>query len=128
MKKVKKKSEVKDVIASTPEPAKLVKPVNKQCARELKAVPEDIQDAVMFQLSEFVAVGEQPSCAHKKLRDDVMQLSFPYEGDTYRAFYSTKNGELILLLIVFKKKTNGQATEEIDLAQKRLKSWRTGQG
>jgi len=125
MKKAKKKSEVKDVIASAQEPARLVKRVNKQCEKELKAAPEEIQDAIMFQLNEFVAVGEKPSCKCKKLRDDVMQLSFPYEGDTYRAFYSTKEDELVLLLIVFKKKTNGQATEEIDIAQSRLKRWRT---
>lgn len=102
-----------------------VENVNAQCTKELKAVPEDVQDAIQFQLNEFVANGELPSCAHKKLRDDVMQMSFPYDGDTYRALYTTKEGKVVLLLIVFKKKTNGQATDEINLAQTRLKRWRT---
>lgn len=121
MRSTKIKAEVEDS-----EPQKRpVENVNAQCAKELKAVPEDVQDAIQFQLNEFVANGELPSCSHKKLRDDVMQMSFPYEGNTYRALYTTKEGKVVLLLIVFQKKTNGQATDEINLAQTRLKRWRT---
>ena len=101
-----------------------VEPVNKARSKELAETPEMVRDAILFQMHERVARGKLPTVTHKKLRDDVMQMSFPYNGDTYRAFYTTKKGDIVLLLIVFQKKTNGQATNEIGLAQQRLKGWK----
>ena len=91
------------------------------CGKELNDVPEDVRDAILIQLHERVAWGKKPTVKSKKLRDDVMQMSFPYKRDTYRALYNAKAETVVLLLVVFKKKVNGQATKEINLAQKRLR-------
>lgn len=98
----------------------------KQCTKEIGNCPEDVRDAILFQLHERVAWGKSPTqnVDPKKVRDDVMQMSFPYKGDTYRALYSTKEEEIVLLLVVFQKKTNGSANDQYDLAESRLKRWR----
>lgn len=103
-----------------------VKPVSKACIKELQEVPEEVRDAILFQLNEFVAWGKSPTAnvKPKKVRDVVMQMSFPYAGDTYRALYSTKGEEIVLLLVVFQKKTNGSADDQYDLAESRFKRWR----
>lgn len=103
-----------------------VKQANKQTTKEICLCPETVRDAILFQLNERVAWGRSPTqnVDPKKVRDDVMQMSFPYKGDTYRALYSTKNGKVVLLLVVFQKKTNGSANEQYDLAETRLKRWR----
>jgi phage-related protein len=103
-----------------------VKQVNKQSIKELKRCPEAVRDAILFQLNERVAWGKSPmqSVDPKKVRGDVMQMSFPDNGNTYRALYSTKDGKVVLLLVVFQKKTNGSANEQYDLAETRLKRWR----
>lgn len=102
-----------------------VEQVNKQSTKEIGSCPEVVRDAILFQLNERVAWGKSPTqnVDPKKVRDDVMQMSFPYKGDTYRALYSTKNGKVVLLLVVFQKKTNGSANEQYDLAETRLKRW-----
>lgn len=96
-----------------------------QCVKEVENVPEDVQDGIQFQLHERVAWGKSPThnVKPKKVRDEVMQMSFPYKGDTYRALYSTKKGKVVLLLVVFQKKTNGSADDQYDLAESRLKRW-----
>lgn len=112
--------------ATEQKPKTQKKEVALACAKEVKVVPEDVQDAILFQLHERVAWGKSPTqnVKPKKIRDDVMQMSFPYCGDTYRALYSTKTGEIVLLLVVFQKKTNGSANDQYDLAESRLKRWR----
>lgn len=98
----------------------------KPCDKEIAECPEDVRDAILFQLNERVAWGKSPTqnVKPKKIRDDVMQMSFPYKGDTYRALYSTKAEQVVLLLVVFQKKTNGSANDQYDLAENRLRRWR----
>lgn len=97
----------------------------KPCTKELGSCPEDVQDAILFQLNERVAWGKSPTqnVDPKKVRDDVMQMSFPYKGNTFRALYSTKKERVVLLLVVFQKKTNGPANDQYDLAEDRLERW-----
>ena len=98
----------------------------KPCTKEIGDCPEDVQDAILFQLNERVAWGKSPTrnVDPKKVRDDVMQMSFPYKGNTYRALYSTKEESVVLLLVVFQKKINGSPNDQYDLAELRLKRWR----
>jgi len=100
--------------------------INNSCGKELREVPENIGTAILFQLNEFVAEGGTPSCKWKRLRGGLCQLMLPFKGDAYRALYSVEEGGQVLLLSVFKKKTDGEATRFIETAQQRLKSWGTG--
>lgn len=120
-------SSIKKVNEQSQKPQKReVNQANQQCIKEMQGSPEEVRDAILFQLHERVAWGKSPSqnVDPKKVRADVMQMSFPYKGDTYRALYSTKEEKVVILLILFQKKTNGPANDQYDLAETRLKRWR----
>lgn len=91
--------------------------------------PEDVQDQVGYAL-EQVQAGETPDCAtslHGPLTGVFEIKADDDDGATYRATYTTKIGDVVYVLDVFKKKsTHGIATpqKDIDRIEKRLKAAR----
>lgn len=86
--------------------------------RDLKETPEDVQDQVGYAL-ERVQAGESPECAtalHGRLAGVFEIKAHDDDGATYRAVYTTKIGDVVYVLDVFKKKsTHGIATRQNDL-------------
>ncbi|MDH2910434.1 MAG: type II toxin-antitoxin system RelE/ParE family toxin [Candidatus Eremiobacteraeota bacterium] len=94
--------------------------------RDLKEMPEDIQDEVGYAL-EQVQRGETPDSAeplHGKLSGVFEIKADDEDGATYRTIYTTKIGDVIYALDAFKKKSKtGLSTPKTDLdrVEQRLK-------
>jgi phage-related protein len=97
--------------------------------KDLKETPEDVQDQVGYALDQ-VQAGETPDCAtplHGALSGVFEIKANDEDGATYRATYTTKIGDVVYVLDVFKKKSkHGIATPQTDLdrIEKRLKAAR----
>ena len=92
--------------------------------KDLKAMPEDVQDVFGYAL-QIAQEGGKTSNA-KPLRGfggaGVLEIVDDYDGDTYRAVYTIKFEHALYVLHVFQKKsTHGIATPESDLALIRLR-------
>lgn len=94
--------------------------------RDLKEMPEDIQDEVGYAL-ELVQHGETPDNAeplHGNLSGVYEIKANDEDGATYRTVYTTKIGDVVYALDAFKKKSKkGVATPKTDLdrVEQRLK-------
>lgn len=94
--------------------------------KNLKEMPEDVQDTFGHAL--YLAQTGEKHRAAKPLKGfsgaGVLEVIEDYEGNTYRAVYTVKFGEVVYVLHVFQKKSkSGIATakQEIDLIESRLK-------
>jgi phage-related protein len=93
--------------------------------RDLRACPEDVQDAVGYALFLAQCGGQHP--AAKRLKGDLqgaMEVVEGHASGTYRAVYTAKLAKTIYVLHVFRKKaTHGIATQkrELDLIKARLR-------
>lgn len=93
--------------------------------KNLRDFPEDVKDIVGYALHK-VQEGLFPKNAKplSGFKPAVMEIVTAYDGNAYRAVYTTKIGETIYVLHYFQKKsTQGIKTpkHEIDLIQQRLK-------
>jgi phage-related protein len=93
---------------------------------DLKVFPEDVQQAVGYALYR-AQCGEKHSSV-KPLKGfkgaSVLEVVQDFDGDTYRAVYTVKFGEVVYVLHVFQKKSkHGIATpkQDIELIETRLK-------
>jgi phage-related protein len=97
--------------------------------RDLKATPEDVQDQVGYAL-QLVQRSETPESAvplHGKLAGVFEIKAHDEDGATYRTAYTTKIGDVVYVLDVFKKKSKrGAETPKADLdrIEQRLKAAR----
>lgn len=93
--------------------------------KDLKALPEDVQDVIGFALYQAQLGRRHPDA--RPMQGDlsgVMEIVDRYDGDTYRAMYTVKLGAIVYALHVFQKKArDGIATpkHELDTIRKRLK-------
>ncbi len=97
---------------------------------DLKEFPEDVQDVLGYALHVAQTGGKHPSA--KPLRGDpaftgagVLEVVDDYDGDTYRAVYTVRYGDVVYALHCFQKKVkHGIQTpqREIDLVKRRLKT------
>jgi phage-related protein len=95
--------------------------------KDLKAFPEDVQDAIGYAL--YIAQKGGKSSEAKVLTGfggaGVLEIVEDYRTDTYRAAYTVKFSSLLYVLHVFQKKSRkGKATPkaEIELIKQRLKA------
>ena len=92
--------------------------------KDYLAFPARVQDSFGFSL--FLAqTGQRPPSAKqlKGFKTAVVELVEDFDGDTFRAVYTTRIGTAIYVLHAFKKKSNrGVSTphSHIDLIKKRL--------
>ncbi|WP_420875681.1 type II toxin-antitoxin system RelE/ParE family toxin [Prosthecomicrobium hirschii] len=95
------------------------------CRKDYGAFPPAVQEAFGFEL--FLAqTGQRPPSAKilKGLSGGTVELIDDFDGDTYRAVYTTRFESVIYVLHAFKKKSkSGIKTPQtdIDLIRKRLK-------
>ncbi len=94
--------------------------------KDLKAFPEDVQDVFGYALHLAQMGSKHP--AAKPLKGfggaGVLEIVDDYQGNTYRAVYTVKIGNIVYVLHAFQKKsTRGIATPktEIALIRQRLK-------
>ena len=93
--------------------------------KDLRACPEEVQDAVGYAL--FLAQGGGQHPAAKRLKGDLqglMEVVEDHASGTYRAVYTAKLPKTIYVLHVFRKRaTHGIATpkRELDLIKARLR-------
>jgi phage-related protein len=96
-----------------------------QSLKELRDMPEDVQDEVGFALDTAQRGGKVAYAAPMKRRlRTVTEIRVDEDGDTYRAMYTTEMEGFVYVLDVFKKKSKkGVATpkEDIDRIAGRLK-------
>ena len=93
--------------------------------KDYLAFPAAVQDSFGFSL--FLAqTGQRPPAAKqlKGFKTAVIELVEDFDGDTYRAVYTTRIGTSVYVLHAFKKKSNrGASTPQmhIELIRKRLR-------
>jgi phage-related protein len=109
-------------------PAKPLKPVEwvGSSRKDMKAMPEDVQDTFGFALY-LAQLGDKHPDA-KPLKGftgaGVLEIVEDYSSDTYRAVYTVRFADAVYVLHVFQKKSKqGIATpkEEIEKVKARLK-------
>jgi phage-related protein len=95
--------------------------------KDLTTMPDPVQDNFGFALYQ-AQIGEKHDDA-KPLKgfkgSGVLEIVDDFDGDTYRAVYTVRFGEVVYVLHVFQKKSKrGIATpkQEIDLIEQRLKT------
>lgn len=95
--------------------------------RELKALPEHVQDVFGYALYEAQCGGEPASA--KALKGfggrGVLEIIEDFDGNTYRAVYTVRFGGIVYVLRAFQKKSKtGIATPkaEIELIKTRLRA------
>jgi len=94
--------------------------------RDLKSLPEEVQDRVGYALWIAQTGHQHPHAkALTGFRDaSVIEIIEDWQGDTYRAVYTVRFPEAVYVLHVFQKKSRrGAATPKPDraLIQKRLR-------
>ena len=94
--------------------------------KDLKIFPEDVQDVFGYALHLAQMGGKHPDA--KPLKGfgsaGVLEVVDSHEGNTYRAVYTVKIGDIVYALHAFQKKSaSGIATRkgDIDLIKQRLK-------
>ena len=94
--------------------------------KDLKIFPEDVQDVFGYALHLAQMGGKHPDA--KPLKGfgsaGVLEVVDSHEGNTYRAVYTVKIGDIVYVLHAFQKKSaSGIATRkgDIDLIKQRLK-------
>ena len=93
--------------------------------RDYRGFPAQVQDTLGFEL--FLAqTGQHPPSAKllKGLGSGTVELIEDFDGDTYRAIYTVRFGDVIYVLHAFKKKSTGgvrTAQGDINLVKRRLK-------
>jgi phage-related protein len=109
-------------------PVKSLKPVEwvGSSRKDMKAMPEDVQDTFGFALY-LAQLGEKHPGA-KPMKGftgaGVLEIIEDYSSDTYRAVYTVRFADAVYVLHVFQKKSkHGIATpkEEIEKVKARLK-------
>jgi len=93
--------------------------------RDFREFPARVQDDLGFELY-LVQTGQHPPSAKflKGLGSGTVELVDDFDGDTYRAVYTVRFGDVIYVLHAFKKKSKrGVKTpqHDIDLVKRRLK-------
>lgn len=65
--------------------------------------------------------------AARHLRGDIYEVRADTETQTFRVLFSAEGryGQVFLSLVAFSKKTQKTPAREIELAEKRLRDWRT---
>jgi phage-related protein len=94
--------------------------------RELKALPDEVQDEVGHALY-LVQCGGKPDSAKplKGLGSGVLEIVEYFDGNTYRAVYTVRFAEAVYVLRAFQKKSKtgiGTPKFEIELIKTRLKA------
>jgi phage-related protein len=109
-------------------PAKHLKPVEwvGSSRKDMKALPEDVQDTFGFALYLAQVGGKHPDAKPLKgfTGAGVLEIVEDYSSDTYRAVYTVRFSDAVYVLHVFQKKSKqGIATpkEEIEKVKSRLK-------
>ena len=93
--------------------------------KDLKAFPTRVQDVMGYAL--FLAQTGSKHRAAKPFKwvgSGVLEVVDDYDGDTYRAVYAVRFGNVVYVLHAFQKKAKkGIATpkREVDLIRRRLK-------
>ena len=88
-----------------------------QTLKQLRAMPEDVKDEVVFALDAAQKGRKAPYAVPMKgqLRT-VTEIRVDDVGDTYRAMYTTEFEGIVYVLDVFKKKSKrGTATPQKDI-------------
>ena len=91
------------------------------------AMPDDVQDDFGFGLGQ-AQQGEHPDIG-KPMKGfggaDVIELTYDKKGDAFRAVYTVKFEEVVIVLHAFQKKSNYKREtpkKDVDLIHSRLKS------
>ena len=98
--------------------------------KDLKEMPDDVQDAVGFALDRVQKEIPHPNIKPLSGKEfkDVYEIRVNYDTDTYRAVYVINLGDRVFMLHVFKKKSKkGAETPKPDMnvIQERLKRAKT---
>jgi len=93
--------------------------------KDFRKFPDEVHNELGFSLH-LVQEGKTPARSKplKGKLSGTVELIDDYDGDTYRAVYTTKIGNILYILHAFKKKSKkGSETpkQEIDLVVSRLK-------
>lgn len=84
--------------------------------KDLRAMSEDVQDAVGFALGRVQQGQFHGSIKPLKGLPGVQEIRADVEGDTYRAVYAVNLGDFVYMLHVFKKKSKqGSETPKPDM-------------
>jgi phage-related protein len=94
--------------------------------RELRALPDEVQDKLGYALFAAQAGGKHPSANPLKGFGGagVLEIVEDHDGDTYRAIYTVRLSNAVYVLHAFQKKSKkGIATpkRELELIRARLK-------
>lgn len=93
--------------------------------KDLKALPDDVQDVVGYALYLAQTGGKHPDAKplHGFGGAGVLEVVEEHKGDAYRAVYTVKFGQAVYALHAFQKKSaSGIATrkQDLDLIRQRL--------
>lgn len=96
------------------------------CLDDLKAFPDEVKDGVGYALHQAQTGGKSKGAKPLKgfKGSGVLEVVENHDGDTYRAVYTVRFGEVVYALHAFQKKSKkGIATPkaEIDMIKRRLK-------
>jgi len=93
---------------------------------ELLALPREAYAEVKGAMDDVEDLGLQTS---KRLRNEIREIDAgdPTQGTTYRLLFAVdgREGQILLGLVFFNKKTQKTPPRYIDLAEKRLVDWRS---
>jgi phage-related protein len=93
---------------------------------DLKGFPDDARHTAGVELL-AVQTGIEPSDwkPMKTIGVGVREIRIREESGAFRVIYLATQPDCVLVLHAFQKKTEQTAQRDIDLAAKRLKTWRT---
>ena len=98
----------------------------KSGARPVKAFLDDLTDeeaaAVVAAMQEVATVG---LTAARHLRGDIYEVRAEAETRSFRVLFSHETKFILLSLSGFQKKTQKTPARELELAERRLRDWRS---
>ena len=103
-----------------------VKFVNENANDEFLALPTRLKAKIaqtILLLQNFGKLGEPHS---KKLQDELFELRVKAVEGIARAIYSYEKGRVILILVVFIKKSQKTPTNALQTAKQRLREFKNG--
>lgn len=97
--------------------------VDELAEKELNKLSQVVEENFRGYLSVLEEIGVLSFPEARKVNRDLFEIRVQYDG-SYRGFYAYVGKELIILLHVYRKKTQKAPIRNIKVAQQRLKKYK----
>lgn len=99
--------------------------VSERVEKEIDELPKHLQAKITQDYLSVCEYGEESGLT-RKLKDKLFEIRTRANKDIARSIFTYENGNIILVLVVFVKKTQKTPPQVLELAQKRLKEHNNG--